>query len=123
VNCAARSVVIRQIQIDDKRCADSTRALSLKLAEPLSAEDMGAQAIEDASPTKWHLQHTSWFVETFVLAPRMPGYALFDKSCGYCFNSYYEQVGLRQPRPKRRLLTRPSLERLRAYREQVDAAL
>jgi len=84
---------------------------------------MGAQAIEDASPTKWHLPHTSWFFETFVLAPRMPGYALFDESFGYCFNSYYEQVGPRQPRPKRGLLTRPSLERVRAYREHVDAAL
>ncbi len=100
-----------------------TRALSLKLVQPLSAEDMGAQAMEDASPTKWHLAHTTWFFETFVLAPRMPGYALFDNSFGYCFNSYYEQVGPRQPRLKRHLLTRPSLERVRAYREHVDAAL
>ncbi len=100
-----------------------TRALSLKLVEPLSAEDMGAQAMEDASPTKWHLAHTSWFFETFLLAPSIPGYALFDPSFGYCFNSYYEQVGPRQPRPKRHLLTRPSLERVRAYREHVDAAL
>ena len=100
-----------------------TRALSLKLAEPLSAEDMGAQAMEDASPTKWHLAHTTWFFETFLLAPRMPGYALFDDFFGYCFNSYYEQLGPRQPRPKRGLLTRPSLKRVRAYREHVDEAL
>ena len=84
---------------------------------------MGAQAMEDASPTKWHLAHTTWFFETFLLAPRMPGYALFDDFFGYCFNSYYEQLGPRQPRPKRGLLTRPSLKRVRAYREHVDEAL
>jgi len=100
-----------------------TRALSLKLAAPLSAEDMVAQAMDDASPTKWHLAHTTWFFETFVLAPRLPGYAIFDEAFGYCFNSYYEQVGPRQPRPKRGVLTRPSLESVRAYRDHVDAAL
>lgn len=100
-----------------------TRALSVKLAAPLSAEDMVAQAMDDASPTKWHLAHTTWFFETFVLAPRLPGYALFDEAFAYCFNSYYEQIGPRQPRPKRGVLTRPSLERIRAYRDHVDAAL
>ena len=100
-----------------------TRALSLKLAAPLSAEDMVAQAMDDASPTKWHLAHTTWFFETFVLAPRLPGYAVFDEAFGYCFNSYYEQLGPRQPRPKRGLLTRPPLERIRAYRDHVDHAL
>ncbi len=100
-----------------------TRSLSVKLAAPLSAEDMVAQAMDDASPTKWHLAHTTWFFETFVLAPRLPGYALFDESFGYCFNSYYEQIGPRQPRPNRHVLTRPSLESVRAYRDHVDAAL
>ena len=100
-----------------------TRALSVRLADPLSAEDMVAQAMDDASPTKWHLAHTTWFFEAFVLAPRLPGYALFDESFGYCFNSYYEQVGPRHPRPKRHVLTRPSLESVRAYRDHVDAAL
>ncbi|ARN82237.1 ergothioneine biosynthesis protein EgtB [Methylocystis bryophila] len=100
-----------------------TRQLSVKLAAPLTAEDMVAQAMDDASPTKWHLAHATWFFETFVLAPRMPGYAIFDESFGYCFNSYYEQVGPRQPRPKRGVLTRPSLESVRAYREHVDVAL
>jgi ergothioneine biosynthesis protein EgtB len=100
-----------------------TRALSVKLAAPLSAEDMVAQAMEDASPTKWHLAHTTWFFETFVLAPRLPGYSIFDESFGYCFNSYYEQIGPRQPRPKRGVLTRPSLESVRAYRDHVDGAL
>ena len=95
----------------------------MKLAAPLSAEDMVAQAMDDASPTKWHLAHTTWFFETFVLAPKLPGYALFDEAFAYCFNSYYEQIGPRQPRPKRGVLTRPSLESVRAYRDHVDAAL
>jgi ergothioneine biosynthesis protein EgtB len=108
---------------DLRRRLFETRALSLKLAAPLSAEDMVAQAMDDASPTKWHLAHTTWFFETFVLAPRLPGYAVFDEAFGYCFNSYYEQFGLRQPRPKRGVLTRPPLERILAYRDHVDHAL
>jgi ergothioneine biosynthesis protein EgtB len=100
-----------------------TRKRSIELADPLSAEDMVVQAMEDASPTKWHLAHTTWFFETFVLAPHLPGYRLFDEAFNYCFNSYYEQQGPRQPRPKRGLLTRPSLDRILAYREHVDLAL
>jgi ergothioneine biosynthesis protein EgtB len=100
-----------------------TRKLSIELASPLSAEDMAVQAMDDASPTKWHLAHTSWFFETFVLTPYLPGYQLFDEAFNYCFNSYYEHQGPRQPRPKRGLLTRPPLERILAYREHVDLAL
>jgi ergothioneine biosynthesis protein EgtB len=100
-----------------------TRKLSIELAAPLSAEDMAVQAMDDASPTKWHLAHTTWFFETFVLTPYLPGYQLFDEAFNYCFNSYYEHQGPRQPRPKRGLLTRPSLERILAYREHVDLAL
>lgn len=100
-----------------------TRKLSIELASPLSAEDMAVQAMDDASPTKWHLAHTTWFFETFVLTPYLPGYQLFDEAFNYCFNSYYEHQGPRQPRPKRGLLTRPSLERILAYREHVDLAL
>ncbi len=100
-----------------------TRQLSMDLAAPLSAEDMVVQAMDDASPTKWHLAHTTWFFETFVLAPYLPGYEVFDESFGYCFNSYYESVGARQPRPSRGLLTRPPLDRVLAYREHVDVAL
>jgi ergothioneine biosynthesis protein EgtB len=99
------------------------RALSLELAAPLGAEDMAAQAMDDASPTKWHLAHTSWFFETFVLIPHLEGYARFDAAFDYCFNSYYDSIGERQPRPKRGLLTRPSLERVFAYRRHVDAGL
>ena len=100
-----------------------TRRQSLALAGPLSAEDMAVQAMDDASPTKWHLAHVTWFFETFVLESNLPGYRLFDETFRYCFNSYYESQGPRQPRPMRGLLTRPSIERVMAYRAHVDAAL
>jgi ergothioneine biosynthesis protein EgtB len=77
----------------------------------------------DASPTKWHLAHTSWFFETFLLAPHLPGYAPFDPAYAYLFNSYYEAAGPRHPRPSRGLLTRPSLAGIVAYRAHVDAAM
>ena len=88
-----------------------TRRLSLELASPLSVEDMTVQAMEDASPTKWHLAHSTWFFETFVLEKHLEGYQPFDETFNYCFNSYYESQGARQPRPQRGLLTRPSVER------------
>lgn len=100
-----------------------TRASTLELAGPLSAEDMGAQAMDDASPTKWHLAHTSWFFEIFVLLKFLDGYRRFDEAFDYCFNSYYDSVGMRHPRPKRGLLTRPSLDRVLDYRRHVDAGL
>ena len=100
-----------------------TRKLSRELAEPLSAEDMTVQAMDDASPTKWHLAHVTWFFETFILAKHLPGYRVFDDTFNYCFNSYYESQGPRQPRPRRGVLTRPSSERVLAYRAHVDEAL
>lgn len=100
-----------------------TRRLSLALAAPLSAEDMTVQAMEEASPAKWHLAHTTWFFETFLLVPHLPGYAVFNGSYNFCFNSYYEAQGPRQPRPKRGLLTRPSCDEILAYRAHADAAL
>ena len=100
-----------------------TRALSLQLAKPLSDEDQVVQAMDDASPTKWHLAHTTWFFEAFLLPRFLPGYKLFNDRFEYCFNSYYETVGPRHPRPKRGLLTRPSAEAVRAYRAYVDEAL
>ena len=101
----------------------ATRKASLDIAEPLTPEDMTVQAMDDASPTKWHLAHTSWFFETFILAPHVNGYRVFDESFTYCFNSYYETVGPRHARPKRGLLTRPTAEEVFAYRRYVDAAL
>ncbi len=100
-----------------------TRGLTLVLAAPLGVEDQAAQAHEDASPTKWHLAHTSWFFETFVLLPFLPGYRIFDERFAYCFNSYYEAQGERQPRPLRGLLTRPTASDVQAYRAHVDEAL
>jgi len=101
----------------------ATRALSTELAAPLSDEDQVVQAMDDASPTKWHLAHTTWFFEAFLLKRFLPGYSVFDERFEYCFNSYYESVGPRHPRPKRGLLTRPSAAEVRAYRAFVDDAL
>ena len=100
----------------------AVRARTLALAEPLSAEDQTVQSMPDASPTKWHLGHTTWFFETFILAER-PSYRRFDPGFAYLFNSYYEAAGPRHARPKRGLLTRPSAETVRAYRRHVDAAM
>jgi ergothioneine biosynthesis protein EgtB len=98
------------------------RAHTLALARPLSAEDCLLQSMPDASPVKWHLAHTSWFFETVILAGR-PGYRPFDPHFAYLFNSYYEALGPRHPRPRRGLLARPSLEEVYAYRAHVDAAM
>jgi ergothioneine biosynthesis protein EgtB len=100
-----------------------TRGHSQRLAAPLSAEDMTVQAMDDASPTKWHLAHVTWFFETFVLRDHLPGYVLFDPDFNYCFNSYYESQGKRHPRAHRGLLTRPSMDRVMAYRAHVDSGL
>ncbi len=99
------------------------RAGSLDLVAPLSPEDQIAQSMADASPVKWHLAHITWFFETFVLTPNLAGYELFDPRFGYLFNSYYEAVGARHPRPARGLLTRPSAAEVLAYRAHVDAAM
>ena len=100
-----------------------TRAYSTFLSAPLSAEDQVVQANDDASPTKWHLAHTTWFFETFLLKPYLPTYREFDPAFSYCFNSYYEAEGERQPRARRGLLTRPALDRVMAYRAHIDEAL
>lgn len=96
------------------------RACTQKLAAPLSAEDACVQSMPDASPAKWHLAHTSWFFETFVLAVHQQEYQVFDASYRMLFNSYYQQVGTRYPRAQRGLLTRPALAQVMAYRTVVD---
>jgi len=99
------------------------RARTLALAAPLSPEDQCIQSMPDASPTKWHLAHTTWFFEAVVLGPHAAGYRCFDERFSHLFNSYYESLGSRHPRPQRGMLTRPSAETVRAYRVAVDGEL
>src|ERR1700733_2687942 len=101
----------------------AVRATSEQLAAPLSAEDQAVQSMPDASPTKWHRAHVTWFFETMVLKPFAAAYRSFDPAYGYLFNFYYESVGPRQPRPERGLLTRPSCLEIGRYRTHVDAAM
>jgi ergothioneine biosynthesis protein EgtB len=101
----------------------AVRGLSLDIAAPLSDGDATIQPMPDASPAKWHLAHTTWFFETFLLRDHVPGYRLHDESWAYLFNSYYEGEGERHARPRRGMLSRPSLDEVRAYRAAVDAAL
>jgi ergothioneine biosynthesis protein EgtB len=101
----------------------AVRRHSLSLAAPLSAEDQCVQSMPDASPTKWHLAHTSWFFEAVVLSAHLVDYQPFDARWFHLFNSYYEALGTRHPRPQRGLLTRPSLAEVHAYRAHVDAAV
>lgn len=98
----------------------AVRSRSLKLAEPLSPEDCCAQSMPDASPIKWHLAHTTWFFETFILEAREADFTPFDPAFRVLFNSYYNGIGARHPRPQRGLLTRPSLDAVKAYRLDVD---
>jgi ergothioneine biosynthesis protein EgtB len=99
------------------------RARSIALSAPLTAEDQCIQSMADVSPTKWHLAHTSWFFETFILKPFGGGYGEFHPDYGYLFNSYYQAVGPRHERPKRGLLSRPPLEDIHAYRRHVEEAM
>ena len=99
----------------------AVRETTRRLAAPLSAEDCAIQSMPDASPVKWHLAHTTWFFETFVLARHDPQRAPFDAAFKVLFNSYYNAVGDRHPRPQRGLLSRPALPEVLAYRERIDA--
>ena len=101
----------------------AVRQATEALTRALTPEDQLAQSMPDASPTKWHLAHVTWFWETFLLIPNLAGYKPFDPRFHYLFNSYYEALGPRQPRPQRGLLTRPSLNDVIAYRAHVDAAM
>lgn len=101
----------------------SIRQTTRVLAAPLSAEDCAIQSMPDASPVKWHLAHTTWFFETFVLEPHQPGYRAFDPAYRVLFNSYYNAVGDKHPRPERGMLSRPALCDVLAYRQHVDSAM
>ncbi len=99
------------------------RKMTERLAQPLAPEDCQIQSMPDASPVKWHLAHTTWFFETFVLAPQVSGYEAFHPSFSYLFNSYYNAIGDRIPRAGRGLITRPALEEVHGYRRSVDRAM
>src|ERR1019366_3987331 len=101
----------------------AVRGHTERLVESLSPEDQCVQSMADASPVKWHRAHTTWFFEEFVLSQYLDGYAPFDRDFRFLFNSYYEQVGPRHPRPARFLITRPSAREIGAYRAYVDAAV
>ena len=99
------------------------RGATLRLVDGLGDADLTPQSAEFASPGKWHLAHTTWFFEQFVLAAHGKGYRRFDERFGFLFNSYYNAVGARHERPRRGLLTRPTLEQVLAYRAHVDQAM
>src|SRR6185503_17649163 len=96
------------------------RAATESLCRPLATDDYSIQSMPDASPAKWHIAHTSWFFEEFVLKAAIEGYRFYDPSYRYLFNSYYESVGPRHARPERGLLSRPTTEQVWAYRAHVD---
>ena len=96
------------------------RRVSLEICEPLETEDYVVQSMPDASPAKWHLAHTSWFFEQFLLKPLLAGYRAFHPDFEYLFNSYYQSVGRMHARPQRGLLTRPTVDEVLRYREHVD---
>jgi ergothioneine biosynthesis protein EgtB len=99
------------------------RSLTLDLCRTLAPEDTVVQSMPDVSPTKWHLAHVTWFFERFVLEHFDAGYRRFNEAYDYLFNSYYYSVGQMHARPQRGLLTRPTLQEVRDYREHVDAAI
>jgi ergothioneine biosynthesis protein EgtB len=101
----------------------AVRARTEALAAPLSAEDQVVQSMPDTSPTKWHRAHTTWFFETFLLLPLLPGYRRVREEYGFLFNSYYEAAGPRHARPQRGMLTRPSCSEVADYRAAVDEAM
>ncbi|MGO8533677.1 ergothioneine biosynthesis protein EgtB [Rhizobium ruizarguesonis] len=108
---------------DLQRLFHEVRSASEILAGPLSDADATVQSMPDASPAKWHLAHTTWFFEAMVLRPHLSGYLPYDAGFSFLFNSYYETLGARQPRPGRGMITRPSLSEILVYRKYVDAAV
>lgn len=96
------------------------RSATTALCEPLGPEDHVVQAMDDVSPPKWHLAHTTWFFDTFVLEPYSPGYEPVEPAYRVLFNSYYQSVGEQHPRPRRGLLSRPTIDEVHVYRQRVD---
>lgn len=101
----------------------AVRQWTRHLCEPLATEDYVVQSMPDASPTKWHLAHTSWFFETLVLQASLPGYRPLESQYGFLFNSYYNTLGKQWYRPHRGLITRPTVREVMEYRAHVDRAM
>ncbi len=126
----AVSLAPEELACESADCLDATalerryqfvRKRTEALCEPLSSEDCVIQSMPEASPVKWHLAHTTWFYETFILIPHLEDYKPFHPQYGVLFNSYYEAVGPRWPRPLRGLLSRPTVEEVFRYRRYVDS--
>lgn len=123
---AAHSITAQPAAIPMSPAADliqryqQVRSVSEAICAPLAAEDYQIQSIVQTSPPKWHLAHVSWFFETFILIPKLPGYAVFDTRFDFIFNSYYYTHGQMHPRARRGLLSRPTVEQIYAYRAHVD---
>ncbi len=106
-----------------RRGYDLVRGDTETLCDPLVTEDFVVSSMPDVSPTKWHLAHTSWFFETFVLLPHLPSYRPLNDQYAFLFNSYYVQAGERHCRAQRGMVTRPTVNDVFAYREWVDGAM
>src|SRR6516225_866177 len=118
--------IVSATKIDKAGLAEqfrSVRQTSLRCCAPLSVEDHSLQAMPDASPAKWHLAHTTWFFETFLLSQYLPGYKTANPAFRNLFNSYYNSVGDRPLRAMRHVLSRPSLDEMHTYRAHVDDAM
>jgi len=102
---------------------NAVRNHSEEICRPLKTEDYVVQPVVDVSPPKWHIGHTTWFFETFILKPNMENYEEFDPQYNYVFNSYYETVGARVIRTDRGNLSRPSVEDIYKFRRHVDNAM
>ena len=119
---AARGAETAPLEVTATRY-EEVRRRSLAICAPLAVEDYGVQPIDEASPPKWHLAHTTWFFETFLLKAFMPDYRPFHGEFEYLFNSYYDGIGRQFPRPKRGRLSRPTVPEILDYRQHVDAAM
>ena len=98
----------------------AVRSFTEKLCSTLETEDYVIQSMPDCSPAKWHLAHTSWFFETFILKKLIPGYVSLHPKYDFLFNSYYNSIGIRHCRPKRGLISRPTVEETYTYRRYID---
>lgn len=117
--------IVAELKVSSRRHVgvagySAVRGLTESLASPLGPEDQVVQSMPDCSPTKWHRAHTTWFFEEFVLGTHLPGHEPFHPAFRFLFNSYYEAVGPRQPRPRRGMITRPTVDEIATYRRVVD---